>query len=131
HNAIFIPNTGGVGGNTGGGTGATPPTPGLAIPISLIGGAPVGAVKPPVSCVAGSPNCTCTNGVCTTPAPTTSTAVSCVKGTPGCVCVPTVTGEVCTKPSATPICGALPLPACLQDPKQPRTGRLSWREQVN
>jgi len=132
HNASFIPNVGGVGGAvSGGGAAATPPV-GVAIPISLIGGTPAGVVKPPVSCVAGSPGCTCVGRVCTAPASSTTTGVACVAGSPGCVCVTDSAGKtVCSKPSVIPTCGSLPLKPCPQDPKQPRTGRLSWRELIN
>ena len=132
HNASFIPATGGTGGIVGGGgAGGTTTPPVVAIPVNLIGGTPAGAVQPPVSCVAGSPGCTCVGSVCTAPASSTTTTVSCVAGSPGCVCVATPTGQVCTKPSVIPTCGSLPLKPCPQDPKQPRTGRLSWHELIN
>ena len=129
HNASFIPGVGG-GVNSGGGTTPTTPPPVVTIPTNLMGGAPAGAIKPPVSCVAGTPNCTCVGSTCTTPASGTTT-VSCVAGTPNCTCVTTAAGTVCSKPSTIPTCGALPLQPCAQDPKQPRTGRLSWRELIN
>lgn len=131
HNASFIPALGGTGGNTTGTPSGTPATPAVTVPVNLIGGAPVGAVKPPVACTAGSAGCTCVGSVCTAPAAGTTTAVACVAGTPGCVCVTTPAGQVCTKPSVTPTCGSLPLQPCPQDPKQPRTGRLSWHELIN
>lgn len=130
HNASFIPATGGIGGvNGGGGTGTTTPPTVVSIPTNLIGGAPVGAVKPPVTCTAGSVGCTCVGSVCTTPASTT-TGAACTAGSPGCVCVTTPAGTSCNLVSTTPVCqpGSA---ACTQNTKPPRTGRMSWRELIN
>lgn len=125
HDASFTPGAGAI----SGGTGTTTPPPATTTTINLIGGAPVGAVKPPVTCTAGSVGCTCVGSVCTTPASTT-TGAACTAGSPGCVCVTTPAGTSCNLVSTTPVCqpGSA---ACTQNTKPPRTGRMSWRELIN
>ena len=129
HNASFIPATG-VGSVIGGGIGVPPPPPAVSIPTNLLGGAPVGAVKPPVTCTAGSAGCTCVGSVCTAPASTTTGGAACIAGSLGCVCVTTAAGTSCNLVSTTPVCppGSA---ACTQNTKPPRTGRMSWRELIN
>lgn len=129
HDASFTPGLGGTGGNTTGTPSGTTTTPAVTVPVNLIGGAPVGAVKPPVACTAGSAGCTCVGSVCTAPATTTG-GVACTAGSLGCVCVTTPTGTSCNLVSTTPVCPPGQA-TCTSGGKTPRTGRLSWRELIN
>jgi type IV pilus assembly protein PilY1 len=93
---------------SGGGGGTTPPPPPVvSVSTNLLGGAALGAIKPRVSCAAGSAGCTCVGTTCT-------------KAGGGC------TGAACNTPSC--IKGA---PGCPIIPPPPSSGRLSWRELLN